>query len=481
MPCTSRAVRLPPPRPQWQRKTRRRRNATSDKPAAKDQAKDQDKEKTEGKGSGNGGDSAASSAARKPDAKDAKKAKIAKTLDDVTEAIVKFEIPVPGGMSMGTGFLIDERGWVATNNHVASQASTAARVKMYNGQKLELAGIIAIVPERDLAIVKLKELPTQVTLLDITYRDRPKIGTTVFAYGHPQGVEFSLSKGIVSRVLSTGELVTDQPKHIISEIHAPADAMWIQTDAKILPGNSGGPLLDESSRVIGINTFLNVQAMYGYASHVKYLKDLVDKSSDKVQPLKSPDEIKAAPQPGHGPGPGGHGPGGAPQIAVSNEKLQGAFDAAAKFAWKPTKLDEYNVLADLAAMMTACKQPQAPPDLAALADQLFAKIKEVGWGNDEAAAINQYAAGQLGQPGRGAVFVATVKGRSQPPALVLQLADTPNLLLVPVSGDVAQTPPGSRVLVFGLVTPQVGQSQVPGQPQPQMIRVIQSNYLLPIK
>jgi len=410
--------------------------------------------------------------------KQAPKVKIAKTLDDVTEAIVKFELPTPGGMTLGTGFLINDRGWVATNNHVASQASADARVKMYTGQKLELAGIIAVVPERDLAIMKLKDLPTQVTLLDITYRDRPKIGTTVFAYGHPYGVEFSLSKGIVSRVLTTGELVADQPAHIVTEIHAAADALWIQTDAKISPGNSGGPLLDENSRVIGINTFLNVQAMYGYASHVKYLKDLVDKSTDKLIPLKSPSEIQPPRQPGHGPGPDRP----QPQIAVSKEKLQQAFDAAVKFDWKPATLNEYYVMADFAAMLTACKQPQAPPDLTALANQLFAKIKEVGWGSEQVTAINQYASGVPAATGRGMVFVATTMGKSQSPeALILQLPGTPSLYVVPTSGEILNTPPGRRVLVFGMITGQVGKGQVPGQPQPQIIRVIHSDYLLPVK
>ena len=243
-------------------------------------------------------------------------------------------------------------------------------------------------------------------------------------------------------------------------------------------GSSGGPLLDENSRVIGINTFLNVQAMYGYASHVKYLKDLADKSTDKLMPLKSPSEMQPPRQPGHGPGPGVP----LPQIAVSKEKLQQAFDAAVKFAWKPAKRNDYNVMADLAAMMTACKQPQAPPDLTALADQLFAKIKEVAWGNEQVTAINQYASGQLAAPGRGAVFVATVMGKSQSPeALILQLPDTPGLYVVPTNGEILNTPPGGRVLVFGMVTGQVGQSQVPGQLQPQLIRVVHSNYLLPVK
>jgi len=401
--------------------------------------------------------------------------KIAKTLDEVTGAIVKFEMPTPGGMSIGTGFLIDQRGWVATNNHVASKASTAARVKMYTGQELELEGIIAAVPERDLAIVKLKKLPSRVMLLDIDYRDRPKIGTTVYAYGHPQTVDFSLPKGIVSRVLTTGELVASQPAHIITEIKAPADALWIQTDAKILPGNSGGPLLDAESRVIGLNTFLNVQAMYGYASHVKYLKDLADKSIDKAMPLQAPSRVTS-----------GRG-ASMPPVAVSKKNLQQLFSAAEAFAWKPTNPKEYQTLMNLAVLMTFCKQrARTSPDLSAMANRLFAKMKEVDWGDGRIDAINRYAVDKATTSGHGTAFVGTVVGKGTGPkgkgnGLLLQLPGKDDLLLVTTRGQPIDAVQGKQVLVLGVVMPQVGQAKIPDRPRPQSLRFVLSYYMLPVK
>lgn len=421
------------------------------------------------------------SPARGPRVSGQSKAKIAGTPAEVNEAIVKFEMPLPGGMSAGAGFLVDDRGWVATNNHVASMLSTAARARVSTDEELELEGMIAVAPQRDLAIVKLKKLPSHRTLLDITCRDIPKIGTAVHAYGHPQGADFAVSDGIVTRVTTTGELVADEPTHLVTEIKAPTDTVWIQTDAKILPGNSGGPLLDESNRVIGINTFLNVQATCGYAIHVKYLKDLVDRSVDEPTPLPLPSEVRPwqATDEGATPGPA------APQMAVSEEMMQRLFDAAAAFAWKPANQEDYNTLADLAAMMTASKQPQSPADLGLFADKLFAQWKKIGWDDDRIAAVNRYAASEITATGRGVVCVGTVLGKGSAPSstaatMILQVPGTSDLVLVSPTDEVATTAKGSQLLLLGIVLPRLGQAELPDQPEKQTIRILQSHYMLPV-
>lgn len=421
------------------------------------------------------GGGAAPSPECEPSASDQSKAKIARTSDEVMEAIVKFEMPLPGGMSTGAGFLVDNRGWVATNNHVASMLSTAARAKMSTGQKLELEGIVAVVPERDLAIVKLKELPSRMTLLDISYRNTPRVGMKVFAYGHPQGVDFSLSKGIVSGVTTTGELVADEPTHLVTKIKAPDDAVWIQTDAKILPGSSGGPLLDEDSHVIGVNTFLNVQATYGFASHIKYLKDLVDSSIDEAMPLKSPSEVQSLPS-----------VESPLEVPVSKEIMQQLFNAATAFAWKPTTREDYNTLADLAAMMTASKQPQSPADLGDFADQLFAQLREIVWDNNRIAAINRYAAREIAAPGRGVLFIGTVLDKGNEPlrtaaTMILQLPGAADLVLVSPTDDVAYSPKNSRLLLLGIVLSEVGEAELPDHAEHHTLRIIQSHYMLPVK
>jgi S1-C subfamily serine protease len=96
-------------------------------------------------------------------------ARIACSLEEAKEAGVKFEMPLGIGhlMQYGTGFLIDKRGWIATNNHVLARITKDARVKLADGKRRELAGLVARAPQYDLAIVKLKEPPANLTVLDV--------------------------------------------------------------------------------------------------------------------------------------------------------------------------------------------------------------------------------------------------------------------------------------------------------------------------
>jgi len=191
--------------------------------------------------------------------------KVAKSLEGIKDAIVKLVVPLPDGEETGTGFLIDGRGWVATNYHVIEHANVATKAVLANGMECRLAGVLAKAPEYDLAILQLAERPYQLTILDISYDGKPKLGAEVFAYGHPYDVDFSLSKGIVSRIVTTGELEDSEPDHLVTEINSPAATEWIQHTAKISPGNSGGPLLDANAEVLGVNTFVHMAAEYGFA------------------------------------------------------------------------------------------------------------------------------------------------------------------------------------------------------------------------
>ncbi len=410
---------------------------------------------------------------------DRSRSKIAKTFEEVAHAIVKFEMPLPNGrMITGTGFLIDSRGWVATNHHVASMASTAARVKLNSGRKIEIEGIIALAPERDLAIVKLKELPSDSLLLDIGYRDVPKIGTRVYVYGHPLNNEFSLVEGIVSRVLTTAELADQQPDggNVLSKLNSPDDQLWIQTDATVSQGNSGGPLLDENCRVIGVNTFANLDARFGFASHVKYLKALADRSSGEVTPLEQPSELKPPQRPNSSPTPSKPR-----EISVSKEKLQRLFDAAAAFGWQPANQEDYAVMADLALMMTVCKEPHnknIPFKLSDLIDQLFARMKQFPWSKEHASAINRYAKEKI-TPDHGIVFVGTVIGTATGDSgkitgIIIQVSGVSELFLVPIDKHSLAPSQDSRLLVFGVVLSQTGTANIHNKSKP--FRFIRSHH-----
>ncbi len=413
--------------------------------------------------------------------------KIARNFDEVANAIVKLEMPLPDGRTItGTGFIIDHRGWVATNHHVASMASTAARVKMYDGRKVEIEGIIALAPERDLAIVKLGKLPPGALLLDIGYQDLPRVRMRVYAYGHPLNNEFSLVEGIVSRVLTTRQLDDQQPEgsNALAKLHAPPDQLWIQTDATVSQGNSGGPLLDEKCRVIGVNTFANLSARFGFASHVKYLKSLADRASGEVTPLKPLSEI--TPPKSHRSGSRRSEPR---EVTITRDKLQRTFDAAAAFDWAPDDRRDYGVLEDLALMFTFCKEPNAkvPFELSDLADRLFAKMKMISWRDEQLRAINRQGVGRLSTPGHGAVFVGTVvklakikTGKDDyKTALVIYVSGASELLLVPLDDDALTPMVGTRLMVLGVVMPQTGKVSV-SKNRKRTFRLIRSHHTLSV-
>ncbi len=225
--------------------------------------------------------------AEEPGLGDMRREVVAATLDEVKRAIVKLEVPVAGGtrIESGCGFFVDGRGWIATNDHVIRNITSSARVHLADGMVCEIDGIIARVPDRDLALLKLRERPFQVTLLDLQRLEGAKLGEQVYAFGHPYNADFSLSKGIVSRVLTTAELNEDARQLLQSTIRTPDNVIWIQHDAKISPGNSGGPLIDEQGHVLGVNSFVHTKAEFGYASDVRYLRELVRTAEDQAAPL----------------------------------------------------------------------------------------------------------------------------------------------------------------------------------------------------
>ena len=142
------------------------------------------------------------------------------------------------GIWIGAGFLINKKkGYILTNAHVSGRGDTKLKVRFKNGS-YKKAKAIYIDPEYDRAIIKInpKNIP-QIAFkasLDCHFLSKP--GIAVAAFGHPKGLSFSASRGIVSQ-----ELILNEKR-------------VIQTDAAINSGNSGGPLINLiNGRVIGVN------------------------------------------------------------------------------------------------------------------------------------------------------------------------------------------------------------------------------------
>lgn len=150
---------------------------------------------------------------------------------------VKPQRPNQKAQGVGTGFIIDADGWIVTNHHVAGKAAEII-VTLSDGRKLP-AKLMGSDEKTDLALLKVesdKKLPF-VTFGDAT---KVRVGQAVMAVGNPFGLGGTVTTGIVS---ARGR-----------DIHSGPFDDYIQTDAAINRGNSGGPLFDMNGNVIGINT-----------------------------------------------------------------------------------------------------------------------------------------------------------------------------------------------------------------------------------
>jgi serine protease Do len=161
--------------------------------------------------------------------------------------------------ALGSGFIVDPRGYIITNNHVVDKAD-----KIYvrlstdpdNGPDSEgrPAKVIGTDKDTDIAVIKIesdKPLPT----VKLGNSDSAQVGDWVLAIGSPFGLSQTVSAGIVSAKNRS----IDEPSP--SGVSQSQFQRFIQTDAAINPGNSGGPLVDMDGEVIGMNTAIYTQSM----------------------------------------------------------------------------------------------------------------------------------------------------------------------------------------------------------------------------
>jgi|TARA_Y100000294_G_scaffold159786_1_gene162963 S1-C subfamily serine protease len=155
--------------------------------------------------------------------------------------------------SIGAGSLVDRAGYIITNWHVINGAPkkiVGVIFKDKNSNKLEkknfiLGHVVAVAKELDLALVKIEKVPPGRQPVQLSTWKNVKVGDKVHAIGHPKGLYWTYSQGIVSA--KRGEYSWKYPnsKH---------QANVIQHQTPISSGNSGGALLDDRGRLIGINT-----------------------------------------------------------------------------------------------------------------------------------------------------------------------------------------------------------------------------------
>jgi len=161
--------------------------------------------------------------------------------------------------ALGSGFIVDPRGYIITNNHVVDKADKIF-VKLStdpdgdNGDNGRPATVIGVDKDTDIAVIKIdtkEPLPT----VKLGNSDGAQVGDWVLAIGSP----FALSKTVTAGIISAKNRTIDEPGP--SGVSQSQFQHFIQTDAAINPGSSGGPLVDMSGEVVGMNTAIYTQSM----------------------------------------------------------------------------------------------------------------------------------------------------------------------------------------------------------------------------
>lgn len=184
-----------------------------------------------------------------------------------TDAIVRIEAGDKDGEKVGTGFVLDKTGLIATNLHVVA-GSSQIKVKLHDGTPYDVMQIAGIDAGRDLAVLRIrpkKDLKT-VRLGD---SEQMSAGDQIVAIGNPLGVfDYSVSSGLISQV---------RPVCDSTEARCPPGGLkLLQISAPISQGSSGGPLFNQFGEVVGVTTLIVAQGQaINFAVPGNYLKPLV--------------------------------------------------------------------------------------------------------------------------------------------------------------------------------------------------------------
>jgi S1-C subfamily serine protease len=200
----------------------------------------------------------------------------AKVAAAIADSVVTVEATSDSEGSQGSGVIVDGRGYIVTNNHVISEAANnPSQYKMtvtFNDGKEVPANLVGRDPKTDLAVLKVDNVDN-LTVARFGDSEKLKVGDEVIAAGAPLGLRSTVTHGIISALHRPVPLSGEG-----SDTDTVIDG--VQTDASINHGNSGGPLINMNSEVIGINTagksLSDSASGLGFAIPVNEVKHTVD-------------------------------------------------------------------------------------------------------------------------------------------------------------------------------------------------------------
>lgn len=163
---------------------------------------------------------------------------------EVSDSVVAIDVATSDGEAKGSGVVISDKGYIATNNHVISGAQQI-QVTLASGAVYS-AKVVGTDTTTDLAVIKLDNPPSDLKVAEFADSDNLAVGESVMAIGNPLGYDDTATTGIVSAINRPVTVTDDDNNAIVTNA--------VQIDAAINPGNSGGPTFNAAGQVIGINS-----------------------------------------------------------------------------------------------------------------------------------------------------------------------------------------------------------------------------------
>ena len=206
---------------------------------------------------------------------------------EVMPSVVRINNTMARGGALGSGYVVHPDGIVITNYHVISEANKVD-VQFEDGTRAASPGYLMVEPQYDIAIIKI-DVPDGHTLKPVPLlTDTPRQGTAAMAFGAPRGNNFSTTTGSVSAIRDEEEMRNTLGEDI--------KGTWIQTDASVSSGNSGGPLVDYEGNVIAMNTRASTNSgASGVTQNLNYSvssRSILEKLKEALADYDGPDDIK---------------------------------------------------------------------------------------------------------------------------------------------------------------------------------------------
>lgn len=163
---------------------------------------------------------------------------------EVSDSVVAIDVATSDGEAKGSGVVISDKGYIATNNHVISGAQQI-QVTLASGAVYS-AKVVGTDTTTDLAVIKLDNPPSDLKVAEFADSDNLAVGEAGMAIGNPLGYDDTATTGIVSALNRPVTVTDDDNNAIVTNA--------VQIDAAVNPGNSGGPTFNAAGQVIGINS-----------------------------------------------------------------------------------------------------------------------------------------------------------------------------------------------------------------------------------